>query len=191
MTGGVYLAFDGGPDASGPGGTGLGPYDEIVLRGARAVGEREGLGKVIALRSAAGSWRDAESSSSGSDQVETGRGDLRISGGDGAIVLRFADDEVAGHTAVPDLGRVIAPPYDAISREEEERLLARDDASLAVGLGAFGLAVAANIHAQRSGSTHQGALALALVAWPLLTAVPAFVVALGAATLLSLRRRGV
>ncbi len=104
MTGGVYLAFDGGPDASGPGGTGLGPYDEIVLRGARAVGEREGLGKVIALRSAAGSWRDAESSSSGSDHVETGRGDLRISGGDSAVVLRFADDEVAGHTAVPDLG---------------------------------------------------------------------------------------
>ena len=63
-------------------------------------------------------------------------------------------------------------------------------ASLAVGLGAFGLAVAANIHAQRSGSSHQGALALALVAWPVLTAVPAFVVALGAAALLTLRRRG-
>ena len=63
-------------------------------------------------------------------------------------------------------------------------------ASLAVGLGAFGLAVAANIHAQRSGSSHKGALALALVAWPVLTAVPAFVVALGAAALLTLRRRG-
>jgi len=101
---GVYLAFDGGPDASGPGGAGIGPYDEIVLRGARAVGERAGLGKVIALRSAAGSWRDAESSSSGSDQTETGRGDLRISAGDGLVLVRFADDEVAGQTSVPDLG---------------------------------------------------------------------------------------
>lgn len=64
-------------------------------------------------------------------------------------------------------------------------------ASLAVGLGAFGLAVAANIHAQRSGSAHQGALALSLVVWPLMTAAPAFVVALGAAALLSLRRSGV
>jgi hypothetical protein len=64
-------------------------------------------------------------------------------------------------------------------------------ASLAVGLGAFGLAVAANIHALRSGSTHQGALALSLVAWPLLTAVPAFVVALVAAALLTLRRGSV
>ena len=64
-------------------------------------------------------------------------------------------------------------------------------ASLAAGLGAFGLAVAANIHAQRSGSSHKGALALALVAWPVLTAVPAFVVALGAAALLALRRRDV
>jgi hypothetical protein len=101
---GVYLAFDGGPDASGPGGAGIGPYDEIVLRGARAVGERAGLGKVIALRSAAGSWRDAESSSSGSEQSETGRGDLRISAGDGQVLVRFADDEVAGQTSVPDLG---------------------------------------------------------------------------------------
>ena len=101
---GVYLAFDGGPDASAPGGAGIGPYDEIVLRGARAIGERAGLGKVIALRSAAGSWRDAESSSSGSDQVETGRGDLRISAGDGQVLVRFADDEVAGQTSVPDLG---------------------------------------------------------------------------------------
>ncbi len=101
---GVYLAFDGGPDASDPDGKGIGPYDEIVLRGARAVGERGGLGKVIALRSAAGSWRDADSSSSESDQVQGGRGDIRISATDGAVLLRFSDDEVAGHTAVPDLG---------------------------------------------------------------------------------------
>jgi hypothetical protein len=106
---GVYLAFEGGPDASAPDGTGIGPYDEIVLRGARAVGERAGLGKVIALRSAAGSWRDAESSSSGSDQAESGRGDLRISAGEGAVLVRFADDTVAGHTAVPDLG-----PYGTV-----------------------------------------------------------------------------
>ena len=104
VTAGVYLAFDGGPDASGPGGAGIGPYDEIVLRGARVVGERDGFGKVIALRSAAGSWRDAESSSSGSEQVENGRGDLRISAGAEAVLVRFADDEVAGHPPVPDLG---------------------------------------------------------------------------------------
>src|SRR4029079_8199999 len=110
MAAGVYLAFEGGPDASGPGGAGIGPYDEIVLRGARAVGERDGLGKVIALRSAAGSWRDAESSSSGSDQVETGRGDIRISGGDGRVVVRFSDDELAGQQAVPDLG-----PFSAVT----------------------------------------------------------------------------
>jgi hypothetical protein len=100
---GVYLAFDGGPDASGPTGAGIGPYDEIVLRGARAVGENAGLGKVIALRSAAGSWRDAESSSSESDQVESGRGDLRISAGGGEVFVRFSDD-VASPTSVPDLG---------------------------------------------------------------------------------------
>jgi hypothetical protein len=109
VTAGVYLAFEGGPDASGADGAGIGPYDEIILRGARAVGERNGFGKVIALRSAAGSWRDAESSSSASDQGETGRGDLRITGGGGPVVLRFSDDEVTGQTPVPDLG-----PFSAV-----------------------------------------------------------------------------
>lgn len=103
-TAGVYLAFDGGPDASGPEGQGIGPYDEIVLRGARAVGERGGLGKVIALRSAAGSWRDAETSAAESDHVETGRGDLRVSADNGEVVVRFGDDAVVGAAAVPDLG---------------------------------------------------------------------------------------
>ena len=109
MTAGVYLAFEGGPDASRADGAGIGPYDEIVLRGARAVGERNGFGKVIALRSTAGSWRDAESSSSASEQRETGRGDLRITGGGGPVVLRFSDDEVAGQTPVPELG-----PFSAV-----------------------------------------------------------------------------
>ena len=103
-TAGVYLAFNGGPDASDPDRPGIGPYDEIVLRGARAVGERDGLGKVIALRSAAGSWRDAETSSAESDRIEDGRGDLRISAGSQDVVVRFSDDAVAGHAAVPDLG---------------------------------------------------------------------------------------
>jgi hypothetical protein len=64
-------------------------------------------------------------------------------------------------------------------------------AALAAGLGAFGLAVAANIHAHTSGSSHPRSFAfLTLVAWPAITAVPAFVVALGAAALLALRHRG-
>ena len=122
---GVYLAFDGGPDASVPGGTGIGPYDEIVLRGARAVGERGGFGKVVALRSAAGSWRDADSSSSGRDQAETGRGDLRISGGGSQVLVRFSDDEVAGQAAVPDLG-----PFAAVVVGTHE--LRGDEETLAV-----------------------------------------------------------
>jgi len=60
-------------------------------------------------------------------------------------------------------------------------------ASLAVALGAFGLAVAANVHTHGSGLSHR--LSVALLAWPVVTAVPAFVVALGAARLLGLRRR--
>ena len=62
-------------------------------------------------------------------------------------------------------------------------------ASMAVALGAFALAVAANVHGVRVGSSHQRALAFALVAWPAMTGVPAFVVALVAAAGLALRRR--
>ena len=62
--------------------------------------------------------------------------------------------------------------------------------SLAVALGAFALAAAANIHAQWAGSNHRRALAVALVVWPAMTGVPAFVVSLAAGVLLARRRRG-
>lgn len=54
-------------------------------------------------------------------------------------------------------------------------------ASLAVALGAFALAVAANIHDLGSAGGYRPRILVALVAWPLLTAVPAFVVALALA----------
>jgi hypothetical protein len=105
-TTGVYLAFEGGPDASDPDGPGIGPYDEIVLRGARAVGERDGLGRIIALRSSAGHWRDAEteSSSAVSERDETRRVDLRVGAARDDVIVRFSDDQVAGQSSVPDLG---------------------------------------------------------------------------------------
>ena len=124
---GIYLAFDGGPDGSKADEAGIGPYDEIVLRGARAVGERAGLGKVIALRSSAGNWRDAESSSSESDQKGgSGRGDLRLSAGKGGVLVRFPNDEVAGQMVVPDLGpfaRVLVGTYEI--RGDEQTLAVR------------------------------------------------------------------
>jgi hypothetical protein len=54
-------------------------------------------------------------------------------------------------------------------------------ASVAVALGAFALAAAANMHALTSGTGNQRLLALALVIWPVVTGVPAFLVALFAA----------
>ena len=64
-------------------------------------------------------------------------------------------------------------------------------ASLAAALGAFGLAVAANVHALREVSGNQRLLALALVLWPIITVVPAFVVALALAVgMTKIRRKG-
>ena len=51
-------------------------------------------------------------------------------------------------------------------------------AALSVAVGAFGLALAANVHALRTGTGNQRLLVLALVLWPVITAVPAFVAAL-------------
>jgi len=56
-----------------------------------------------------------------------------------------------------------------------------------VALGAFGLAVGANIHSLFVRSTNQQhqLLLLSLAIWPVITAVPAFLVALGANVVLA------
>jgi Na+/melibiose symporter-like transporter len=52
--------------------------------------------------------------------------------------------------------------------------------AFAVALGAFGLAVGANIHSLFAGSTqHRHLLFLSLAIWPVITALPAFLVAFG------------
>jgi hypothetical protein len=62
--------------------------------------------------------------------------------------------------------------------------------SSAAGLGAFGLAIAANVHAQIvSPQQHSLILVLSLAIWPAMTALPAFVVALVSAILFARVRR--
>jgi len=62
-------------------------------------------------------------------------------------------------------------------------------AAVAVALGAFVLALMANIHDLVSASGYRPRMLIALVAWPMLTAVPAFIVALALAA--GLKRLGV
>ena len=56
----------------------------------------------------------------------------------------------------------------------------------AVALGAFGLALGANINSLSAGSTspHRQLLLLSLGIWPVMTALPAFLVALGMSSVL-------
>jgi hypothetical protein len=61
-------------------------------------------------------------------------------------------------------------------------------AALAVALGGFVLAAAAAAHSLGAGSGRLGAHIIALVAWPVLLAVPAFLVAWAAAAALALKR---
>jgi hypothetical protein len=64
--------------------------------------------------------------------------------------------------------------------------------AIAVGLGALALAIKANIHGYRAGSGNKPLLAFALVAWPAVTAIPAFLLALFTTAALTprLRKRG-
>jgi len=55
-------------------------------------------------------------------------------------------------------------------------------ASLAVAAGAFAYAVAANVHALWATASPHRFLASALVVWPVVSAAPAFVIALAVAT---------
>ena len=64
-------------------------------------------------------------------------------------------------------------------------------AALSVAVGAFGLAIAANVHALRTGTGNQRLLVLALVLWPLITGVPAFLAALVVAAVLARLRPNV
>ena len=61
--------------------------------------------------------------------------------------------------------------------------------ALSVAVGGFGLAAAANIHALTAGTGNRRLLALALLIWPIITAVPAYVVALAVAAGLAQVRR--
>jgi hypothetical protein len=58
-------------------------------------------------------------------------------------------------------------------------------ASASVALAAFALAAAANVHALSARSGNERLLAMALVIWPILTGLPAFVVAWAAAAVLT------
>jgi hypothetical protein len=62
-------------------------------------------------------------------------------------------------------------------------------AAVAAAVAAGGLAVAANMHEWRTASRYRPSIAMALVAWPLLIAIPAFVVATICAALLDRWRR--
>ena len=59
--------------------------------------------------------------------------------------------------------------------------------AVAVAIGAFGLAVGANIHSLSTGSTnqHRQLLLLSIRIWPVMTALPAFPFALGTSVVLT------
>jgi NADH:ubiquinone oxidoreductase subunit H len=76
--------------------------------------------------------------------------------------------------------------YERFGQQNSPRSAALHVA-FAVALGAFGLAVGAVIHSLSAGSTnqHRQLLLLSLGIWPVMTALPAFLVALGTSVILA------
>jgi hypothetical protein len=74
--------------------------------------------------------------------------------------------------------------YEQFGVRSSARMMASRTA-LAVALGGFGLALAGMIHSMRIDATIRPSWLLALIAWPMVTAVPAFVAALVAGVLLT------
>ena len=79
--------------------------------------------------------------------------------------------------------------YEHIRLRDAPRALA-SHVALAVAIGALALAIAGMVHAQSNGSGIRPAWFLALLVWPAVTAIPAFLGALIAASLLTRLWRG-
>ncbi len=100
----------------------------------------------------------------------------------------------AGHVKVWRLAAWVVSAFAFAAHIGYERFQLRNSprsaalhVAFAVALGAFGLAVSANIHSLRLGTTneHGRLLLLALGLWPVITALPAFLVALCASWILA------
>ncbi|TME26133.1 MAG: hypothetical protein E6I64_10145 [Chloroflexi bacterium] len=119
---GVYLSFATAREPMDP----MGPYDEIVVRGARVVGETSGLGQVIAVRGSKGEWLDAEGTSPSGILADPNAGlEVRAEPG---VIVRFLTDDVEGLAVVPEIG-----PFALI--EVETHTVRADRKTLAVRLG--------------------------------------------------------
>ena len=91
----------------------LGPYDDIVIRGARVIGERAQLGEMIAAHAADGRWIGAESAA-GRGRADATRSHIRLRADRGGILLRFFTDE----TTIP-----VRLPLESIEGWTENRLV--------------------------------------------------------------------
>jgi hypothetical protein len=112
----------------------------------------------------------------------------------GVLFGALAGEAVTNHVRVTWRAAawiVSAVAFGAQIAYEQIRLLSKATvaafhAAVAAGLGAFGLAVAANVHAWiATPQRHLLILKLSLAIWPIMIALPAFVVALVAAWILA------
>jgi hypothetical protein len=86
-----------------------------------------------------------------------------------------------GFSAIAFLGHIL---YEQFHLQNISRTIAFH-VSLGVALGAFALSVAANIHGLRTETVNHRLLALSLILWPVITALPAFLVSFACSSILA------
>lgn len=112
-----------------------------------------------------------------------------LAGQAGSSEMRIAWRRAAWVVSAIAFGAHIA--YDQVRLRGSPKITALRVSS-AAALGALGLAVAANVHAQSVAPDQRPRnLVLSLVLWPVMTGAAAFVVALVSAILLDRARRGI
>jgi hypothetical protein len=112
---GVYLTFcdEGAADLPT-----VGPYDEVIIRGARVVGERQHLDRMIAAHASNGRWLAAEAQASpayGVNAADATRASIRVAGGANEVMLRFFDDGAGAAEDLPAQGpfvTIVVGPHD-------------------------------------------------------------------------------
>jgi hypothetical protein len=124
---GIYLTLYNEGDATQRDLPRVGPYDEVVVRGAGAVGERAGVGQVVAARGSNGDWLGVDAGQQREFATGPGgaaRSHIRVSATDGDLLIRFFDDERRLVASVPDLGPFATVVVGTHDLRANQRILA-------------------------------------------------------------------
>jgi hypothetical protein len=101
MDSGIYVTFYNEGDPAAPQRARIGPYDDVVIRGPRAVGGRAGVGQIVAARGSNGEWMGALAGQQSGGDTRT---HINVIAEGAELLVRFFDEETTEGTRASDFG---------------------------------------------------------------------------------------